>query len=35
VLYTDQEESSAIHHMSNRATKILDSNYQKANVDNN
>jgi hypothetical protein len=34
MLYTDQEESPAVHHMSNRATKILDANYQKANVDN-
>ena len=33
VLYTDQEESPAVHHMSNRATRILDANYQKADID--
>ena len=32
VLYTDQEESPAVQQMSNRATKILDANYKKANV---
>ena len=31
-MYTDQEESPAVQQMSNRATKILDANYKKANV---
>ena len=32
VLYTEQEESPAVQQMINRATKVLDANYKKANI---